>query len=161
MHAGRSHAATTMKESDIKAAIIFNLARFSEWPESSHHNEGDSFSICSHASKTMEAALDSLSGKVLHGRSLNVIHIYNIEDVSHDCEVLFISNIPENLDLDHLHGQGILTMSDQSTFTQNGGAMSIQRHGKKIRFTINSSAMNDANIRPSSKILSLSVEPPQ
>lgn len=159
--ASHSHADSHQKESDIKAAIIFNLARFTDWPESSHHNEGNHFSLCSHASKGMETALDGLAGKTLHGRTLEIVHIKDLDDVSDMCEIFFISNLPDRLDFNSLHSKGMLTMSDHPGFTYEGGGMSIQRQGKKIRFSINSAALKDAGVKPSSKILSLAVEPPR
>ena len=109
----------------------------------------------------MEAALDNLAGKTLHGRPLEVVHIKDIAEVTAMCEILFISNLPDNLDFSDLHGKGMLTMSDHPGFTYEGGGMSIQRQGKKIRFSINTAALKDAGVKPSSKILNLAVEPPR
>lgn len=109
----------------------------------------------------MLGALSALSGKTIHDRELSITHLANPEDATEDCEVLFISSDQnyDTLDFEDIHESGVLTIGDSPDFLARGGCMSIQRHGKKLKFSINPEAMKKAGIRPSSKILTLAVEP--
>lgn len=109
----------------------------------------------------MQEAFTALSGKTLHKRTLSITHLKTSADAAENCEVLFISSrfSIKTPDLDKLHESGVLTIGDSPGFLARGGCMSIQRQGRKLKFSINPEAMEKAKIRPSSKILSLAVEP--
>lgn len=152
-------------ESHVKAAILYNLARFSEWHED-HVLSETSFNVCTLSEVDMEHALDALKGKTIHERSLDVTHLDNEEDITSDCQVLYVSSTYieehddiEMLDLSKIAQKGILTVGETPDFIEFGGCITIQRFGKKLRFSISQSAMDSANIKPSSKILKLSVDP--
>lgn len=162
-----SYAGEPPKESHLKAAILYNLARFSAWEETSGL-PSDLFNVCTLSDPDMQDALDGLSGKNIHNRILSVTHLKTYADVSTDCQVLYVSSsyIAESediemLDLSEISQRGILTVGDTSDFLEFGGCISILRRGKKLKFSINQTAMNSANITPSSKILQLSVKPGQ
>ncbi len=153
--------AETASESQVKAAILFNLARFSEWSDDIHAIPDGEFRICTRTTAIMQKALSNLSGKTIHDRKLIITHSARTEQTFKDCEVLFISKdqIPTSIDFQSIHDNGVLTVGDFKQFLSLGGAMSIQRQAKKLKFSINSQAMKAANIKPSSKILALAVEP--
>lgn len=153
------------KESNIKAAILYNLARFSQWSED-HVLMDEKFNVCTLSNTDMNHALDDLSGKSIHGRKIDVIHLQDYAEVTQDCQVLYVSeaymsenDTTEMLDLSEITQKGILTVGETPDFLESGGCISIQRRGKKLRFSINKQAMDAANIKPSSKILQLSVNP--
>lgn len=109
----------------------------------------------------MEDALSSLTGKMIHNRELSFKHIEYTEESPVDCEVLFISaeHDYEAINFGELHENGILTIGDSPGFLASGGCIRLKRVGKKIKFSINTEAIEKANVRPSSKILSLAVGP--
>lgn len=152
-------AATPPSEEQVKAAILFNLARFSQWSETAKNVQTDNFKVCISSNDVMANALASMTGKTIHNRNFTLSHIDENWTRVDECAVLYLSaaDTPISLDLDNLHSHGILTIGDSYDFIKQGGCMSIQRHGKKLKFSINTAAMKSANIRPSSKILTLAV----
>lgn len=100
-----------------------------------------------------------MNGKTIHNRNFKISDIGDDWTNLDQCAVLYVSELDtlENLDLDAVHGHGILTIGDSYEFIEKGGCMSIQRHGKKLKFSINTNALKTANIRASSKILALAV----
>ncbi len=151
--------AQPIAETDIKAAIIYNLARFSEWPPAILPNDESSFRLCVLAQDPMAETLQTLSGKSLHGRPLDIQLIAERSEISNTCHLVFFSEtISAELDFMAIAQRGILTIGDGKDFLDMNGGIAIRRRGKKLGFSINKSVMDVANVSPSSKILSLAVE---
>lgn len=162
-------SAETAREPDVKAAILYNLARFSTWEETNHFHKSN-FTICTlfhpedEYDESVGRAVETLSGRGIHNRVLHTKHLTRDSEVSTDCQVLYVSRsymeqngTSEDFDLRGISHKGILTISDFSSFLTMGGCMSIHRSRSKLRFSINQGAMRTAKIRPSSNILRLSV----
>lgn len=154
--------ATPSKEHQVKAAIMYNLVRFSEWKTKNTSQQDKApntdFTLCvAHAG--MREALQSLAGKPIHGRRLVVQILQHASEISAACNIAFLSEKEaQSLDLITLADLGVLTIGDGDTFLEHDGCMSIRRYGPKLGFSINRDAMAHANIHPSSKILRLSAE---
>lgn len=156
-----AYADSSIKEPQIRAAILFNLLRFSDWPDADETSEPAGFTICTLTSDDMKDAIGALKGKKIHGVSLEVLHL-NAETHSYEgCKVVYVSEgfEPENSTMRTIAANNILTVGDTDKSLKNGAHMSIQRRKAKMRFSINSQAMKAINVRASSKILNLAVEP--
>lgn len=154
--------ATPSKEHQVKAAILYNLARFSEWKteDTSQQDEtlNTDFTLCV-AHSGMREALQSLSGKPIHGQVIVVQVLQHASEITAACNIVFLSEEEtQGLNLITLADLGILTIGDGDTFLEHDGCMSIRRYGPKLGFSINRNAMAHANVHPSSKILRLSAE---
>ena len=68
---GKSETAAA-SENAIKAAIVFKIAKFVSWPEQAFNGISEPLSVCLHQSDPLADALNSLSGKAIHGRVFNV-----------------------------------------------------------------------------------------
>lgn len=155
------YADTSVKEPQIRAAILFNLLRFSSWQDINKPAELDDFTLCTLANEDMRDAIGALNGKDIHGMSLTVLHL-TAEDSSYEsCKVVYISDghESENSTFSAIAAKNILTVGDTDTSLKQGAHMSIQREKTKVRFSINSQAMKAINVYASSKILNLAVEP--
>lgn len=156
-----AHADSSVKEPQIRAAILFNLLRFSDWQDANETGEPEDFIICTLTSDDMQSAIGTLKGKEIHGVPLEVLHL-TTESLSYeDCRVVYISEgfEPENSTMRSIAANKVLTVGDTDKSLKNGAHMSIQRRKAKMRFSINSQAMKAINVRASSKILNLAVEP--
>lgn len=155
-------AQQSAQEAPIKAAILYNLVRFSDWPAGSFSIESDPITLCTCTTNGMRAALSDLDGKSLKDHALSVIHLAPEDRENVDqCNILFISedSVPTDVNFDILNSNNILTIGDSPALLTRGIGMSIHRQGKKIRFAINRDAVTLAGIKPSSKILHLAVDP--
>jgi hypothetical protein len=151
--------ASTVKEDNVKAAILYNLARFSEWSSLDSTESEQNFRICIAKNDKMTSALIQLAGKPIHGRALEVLELDNLAQVSNVCQILFISDSDtHDVNLLDIADMGVLTVGDGKKFLKRNGGIAICRVGNKMRFSINRSTMAKANIVPSSKILNLAAE---
>ena len=156
--ASMAHAEVS-KENKVKAAIIFNLARFSEWPPMPLANETSSFQMCIMRGDVMHGALRTLAGKEISGKIVRILPLTSKEADTSKCRLLYLSaNAQIDFDLANLAEKGVLTISDTDDFLSAGGGMSVMRTRNSLGFSINRTVMLSANIKPSSKILKLAKE---
>jgi len=139
----------------IKAAFLYNFARFVSWPDSATGNNG--FSLCVLGTDPFGELVDSLAGKPVHNQELVIRRLHDLAP-EENCQLVYISN--ENMiDLDTtlslLKDQPVLTVSDMDDFITRGGIIRLRLVDKKVRFDINIDAANTAGLTISSKLLSL------
>ncbi len=144
-------------EYQVKAAFLFNFAKFVEWPAGARAGQGFLF-VCVLGRDPFGPVLEELiQGKRVNGRPLRAKRISRPEEVP-SCHMLFISGseggrLEEILSL--AREASVLTVSDVDRFVQRGGVINFLKGDKKIRFEINPDAAARAGLKISSKLLQL------
>jgi hypothetical protein len=149
--------AQSADEYRVKAAFIFNFAKFVEWPNDGF-SDGSALVVGVVGDDPFGGALDRLNGNAINGRSLRIKRFRRGDDLR-GCQILFISNSEgRNLGkiLDSIKGTSILTIGETSQFNQSGGMIRFVIQDDKVRFEINAHAARQARLRVSSKLLALS-----
>lgn len=141
-------------EYEIKAAFIYQIARFVEWPQ-----RGESLSprLCLLGGNPFGSALDSIRDRLLEGRRMNVVLLDPSVDLR-GCTLLFIATPAEKF-LDRIaalsRDAGLLTFADTEGFAQRGAMVNFFLENDKVRFEINLEAARRSGLKISSKLLSL------
>jgi len=141
----------------IKAAILFNFAKFASWPESSFSYPGAPIRICVLGEDPFGAALDSLHGKQVRNRPLAISRIDALDEAPM-CHIMFVSASEETripAILDYVGRLPILTVADMSRFANSGGIIALKEVNNRSRIEINIGAAEQAGVRLSSKLLRL------
>ena len=144
------------KEYEVKAALIFTIIKFVDWPESGA-GKVSPLCIAVLGQDPFGNDLEKLQGKIAKGRPIIVKHFKRAEDAK-GCEVLYISSSEKpqlHRIVRHLKNSPVLTISDQKGFCQSGGMINLVLLRNKVNFEINNSAAQQSNIRISSKLLKL------
>jgi len=146
-------------EYQVKAAFLYNFAKFVEWPAESLPQDTDAVTIGVIGEDPFGAILeDTLDGKTCcHDRRLVARRFRRVEDAA-SAQILFIgaseeSHLPEILSA--LDGANVLTVSDIDRFADRGGVIGFRREGNKLRFEINTDAAAHAGLTISSQLLKL------
>ncbi len=145
-------------EYDVKAAFLFNFAKFVEWPSTPSASGNDPFTICTLGEDRFRGALDKIvEGKEWNGRPLSVRRLKNAQD-ARDCRILFISSsetarLPRIFE--SLQGASVLTVGETEGFTRKGGIINFTLEEDRVRFEINVNAARAAGLKISSRLLSL------
>jgi hypothetical protein len=85
-------SAQTVDEYQVKAAFIYNFAKFVEWPALTFKTDKDPLRICVLGQNPFGNALvDGVGGKTVVGRSLVVTDISDAGQGA-DCQILFIGS---------------------------------------------------------------------
>ncbi len=148
----------TPGEYQLKAAFLFNFAKFIEWPPSSFANPQSTFEICILGNDPFGTAMDDLlRGKVVAEHPVVVTRRKGIEDARH-CQILFISSSEQKrlpAILEALKGTNTLAIGETDGFAASGGVIQFTLEEQHVRFIINTDAAGRAGLQISSKLLAL------
>ncbi|MDY6951147.1 MAG: YfiR family protein [Thermodesulfobacteriota bacterium] len=141
----------------LKAAFLYNFAKFVEWPEDTFPDGERVIGICVLGEDPFGHTLESIEGKIVKGRRVMIKLAESVADAK-DCHVLFISRFHEKelvgilADLKHA---SVLTVGDGADFGERGGIIHFITVGNKLRFNINLEAAQRSGLKISSKLLKL------
>ena len=152
---GRSVArAQDVTEPALKAAFIYNFARFTTWP--SDVPQSDSFTICVlNDGAVAEALRHAVSGKVLADRPITV-SIVAAAAPKRSCRVLYVAGMPVSelaTVVADLHEAPVLTISSIDGFAMAGGMTQFFFEHGQLRFRIHLESAKRAGLQISSRLL--------
>jgi YfiR/HmsC-like len=140
----------------VKAAVVYNIARFVEWPSSAFAGQGSPVVVCVIGADPFGDVLeDTLKGRTVTGRPVT---IKRLPDAADGCHVVFITHSEQRrLDdlIDRLAATYSLTVSDIERFTEHGGIVGLATEGDRVRFDVNVSAAERARLTVSARVLAL------
>ena len=149
--------AQDVTEPSLKAAFIYNFAKFTEWPADVLSGAAP-FSACVLGDESIGDALErSVKGRLLSGREINVSR------VTHDaplrsCHLLYISGVSAAQAaaiLAVVRGAPVLTISDLEDVARLGGIAHMFVENGKMRFDLNLELARRSRLQLSSKLLVL------
>jgi hypothetical protein len=149
-------------EYQIKAAFLFNFAKFVEWPPKAFAEKTSPIVIGILGENPFQDDLArTIQDKTIEDRRL-VIREFRSPAQATNCHLLFISTserrrLPEIFET--LKGASVLTVGETDRFTETGGMINFFLEGTKIRFQINQDAATGAGLKISSKLMSLASRP--
>jgi hypothetical protein len=147
--------AQSASEPALKAAFLYNFARFAEWPADAA--PAGALTICVTGDAAVADALDgTVKGRTIDGREVGVSRVK--PDGFRACHVLYVTGVDEKRArqiLDDLKDAPVLTVSDGEAFARNGGVAGLFVEQGKMRFAINVWAAQHVRLRISSRLLSL------
>jgi hypothetical protein len=155
---GRGKMETNL-EYRIKAAFLLNFTKYITWPDASFGSDGDPIKVCLLGDSPFGAALDSIKGKEVNGRPIELVHAPTPDKLP-ACHVIFFGNNMDMEDVDpslQLHEQPILTVGEKKGFASRGGMINFIVVENKVRFEINPGAVEAASLKISSQLLKLAV----
>lgn len=139
----------------LKAAFIYNFARFAEWPALP---SGAPIFVCVAGDDEIAAALvETVRGKNINGHSLDVSR-HKDSATWRGCHLLFIADAETRRSAEGLsviRRMPILTVSDGKGFAQAGGLIELYVEAGRMRFAINVDAVEGSGLRLSSRLLGL------
>ena len=151
-------AAQDVTEPALKAAFIYNFAKFTEWP-SDVMPAAEPLVLCVLGDSAIGDALArTVKGRMLAGHAIGVMQTEPGETPRGGCHVLFVSGVTATQVVKLVAGlrdAPVLTISDVAEFIQLGGiAQFFFKHGQ-LRFDVHVEAARRARLQISSKLLAL------
>jgi hypothetical protein len=151
-------AAQEAGEYEVKAAFIYNFAKFIEWPSNASPSPSEPMVIGILGRDPFGGEIDrAVAGKTVNGRRLVIKRFPALESYEY-CHILFVSSSERNnlsRILATVANSGVLTVSETERFAQIGGIINFTTVENRIRFEINQAAAERAGLKISSKLLSL------
>ncbi len=145
-------------EYEVKAAFLYNFAKFIDWPDSSFAGPSAPFAICVLGVDPFGRALDdALESKAIGSHPVALARLQEVAQARR-CQMVFVSSsesrrLPEIED--RLRGASVLLVGDFPGFADAGGTLQFIIQDNRVRFLINTDAAQRAGLRLSSKLLSV------
>ena len=145
-------------EYQVKAAYLYNFAKFVEWPAGAFSASSDPITFCVVGQNPFGRFLtEALNGKTIDSRPL-ALREFSDPAQAANCHIVFISSserkrLPKLLD--QVQGRAVLTVGECDDFTAQGGVARFVLEGGKVRLEFNLDAAGDARLKISSKLLGL------
>lgn len=152
-----SPRAWAVEEDELKAAIVFNILLFVEWPAEALPVSGLPLVLCVGPGAVLNPALKSLQGKPLNKTRLEVRDT-EPGAVSPSCHAMFVEA------QDGMHAAtparpgtlpNLLVISDDAALPSPAAAVILRRVGNRVAFDVNLHAARLAHLQLSSKLLRL------
>lgn len=148
-----SAQAQDSREYSVKAAYLYNFAKFIEWPKSDKVLD-----ICVLGDNPFGNSLRLLEKEKAGDRA---IRVYNktTRDTIGRCDMIFISKSSDALDdiFAYLRGKPVLTVGESDDFARTGGMIGfVMVHGR-VKLEINSGAIAAAGLTVDPTLLEIAV----
>jgi len=144
------------REASLKAAFVYNFAKFTEWPKDRADAESGPVIVCIAANSRLRPAVEELQGKLVGIRPLRPVTLADGGNIA-ACHVLFVDEAtpPRLRQQAESNLYGVLTVSDLPNFARAGGNIGFFFASNQLRFQINLDAARRSGIGFSSKLLRL------
>ncbi len=146
------------EEYTIKAAFLYNFAKFVKWPKAADSSTDGDLTICILGSDPFGTLLDSIQGRSLKGRRVVVKRVQSGVTLE-PCDILFVSSSEEGRlgeILSTLNGSNTLTVGETEGFAELGGMVNLVLEEGNVRMEINVDAAEQAGLKISARLLKIS-----
>lgn len=155
---GGAKAEPPVSEAAVKAAFVYNFAKFVEWPTEAFASPQDPIRVCLFGNPDpFLVALGGIDGKSAQSRPVRVLKVaYPAEFAG--CHIVVVGEsesrrLPETVRaaLD----QGSLALAEIEGFADAGGTIGLGVNNERVVFEVNLEAARRANLKLSSQVLKL------
>ena len=143
-------------EYQVKAAYVYNFAKFVEWPAS---DSLSNVTVCIYGKDPFEGFLDqAVAGKLVHGLPIVVKRLSAVEEIWDQCQVLFLGSMSGariQSALSRVQGHSVVTIGESDSFAETGGMIGLVVEHGRIQFDINLAQVAAAHLKISSRLVEL------
>ncbi len=149
-------SAQKVSDQEVKAAYLYNFAKFVEWPARAFESTNAPMRLCVFSQDPLEADLRKIvEGKSIANHSVAVVAVRTTEEYR-ACHILFVGMAQGGQSrqiLSALRGACVLTVSDTEEFARQGGIIQFVLNNDRVQFQVNHKAAEQAQLAVSSKLL--------
>ncbi len=144
-------------EYKLKAAYIYNIAKFVQWPEKTFSTAEAPLHIGIYGDDPFGLYIDALKSKKIRKRPLRITRVNNLENIN-QFQIIYISKsessnmkkIKKKLDK-----KAILSISDMDDFISKGGIIQLHTIKNRIKMIINMRIATNNHLQFSAKLLEI------
>jgi hypothetical protein len=146
-----ARAIESAQEFALKAAYLYNFAKFIDWPKPFTGN----FNLCLLGRDSFAGSLDNLESKSVKGQPIRVLR--EVAGAGQrQCQILYLGeHVGTARELAQLAEQGVLTIAENENFIDSGGLIGLALDNDRLVFDINLEAARRANFNISARLLRL------
>lgn len=141
-------AAQSSDANQLRAAIVFNVLRFVEFPP----EQSSTIEFCVASDSSEYAAFRSFSGRRAGARTVSV---RTLRGSSYSgCDVVYLDSSDRD-QIQRASARGRLVIGDGRRFIDNGGTVGLVQSGSQVRFQLNLASAAESKITISSRLIRL------
>jgi hypothetical protein len=148
-------------EYQVKALFLYNFANFVEWPTAAFAHTQSPIRMCLFGEVPFGTMLDAVNGTRIGERPLQITPAREISDIADGCHILFVGD-DKRVHLPEFWNQiryvYVLSVGEESGFTERGGIINIMRTADQVQFDINLGNAMERGLSVSSDLLELARE---
>jgi len=153
-------SAQLVEEYRVKAALILNCARFTQWPDNAFAGADEPCDLCVVGDTALEASFRTVNGKDIGSRQLRVRFMRGAGDFQ-GCDAVFISKDVDRSTalriLADIRDRPVLTIGEMTDFARCGGVINFFNREGRLRLEINPGSARRQGLKLSSRLLKLAV----
>lgn len=159
--AGGARAALAQNELElkVKAAFLFNFAKFTTWPASKVNSADAPLYLCVLGSNTFATVLqETVRGRTIGSHAIDVLQSSRPQELRR-CHVVYVGASEGGqiaVELEALARHAVLTVHEGAEAQQGGVIRFFLSDGGRVRFEINVTAASREQLALSSKLLEVS-----
>ncbi len=151
---------TISREYKVKAALVYNFARFTQWPDQALAGQQDAFKVVVFGDRGVTWDFNAIAGRKVAGRTIEIAFTRNPLEVR-GCQILFLVSSERELwpqVLAALDEEPVLTIGEMNGFLESGGILNLVNDEGRISFQVNLDHAREHQISISSRILKLAAK---
>ncbi|MDH3440318.1 MAG: YfiR family protein [Gammaproteobacteria bacterium] len=149
-------ADTPLPEYQVKAAIVYKVAKFVDWPPTAFVSSSAPLVLCIAGNDPFGQYIDNLNGEIIQGRPLIVRRAEIDQRALLHCHIVFVGDeTGKQLVFESIAGNPVLTIGDSIGFAESGGMLGLSIDNNRVAFEVNLSAARDAGLDISASLLQL------
>ena len=145
-------------EHEVKAALLFNITRFVEWPAAAFSSPSAPLVVTIIGHDDMSDVLERvLLDKRVNGHPLEVRHVLKLEEIP-KCHVLYVASSEQRRAapiLKALRGTNTLTVADFEHFAERGGHVNLVVDDQRVHVFVNPTSALESHLTIGARLLSL------
>jgi hypothetical protein len=150
--------AQSATEYQVKAAFLFNFAKFVEWPADAFPGAEAALQVCVLGQDPFGHDFQQMiADKTVDGHRIEVIHPSGVPQAK-ACQIIFVASSEKRQAreiLRGLRGASVLTVGDTAGFASMGGIINFVLDDGRVRFEINVKAAERAHLKVSARLLTV------
>jgi len=150
--------AEALGEYQVKATFLYHFSKFVDWPASTFKATNGHLRICVMGKDPFGQSLDvTLANKSVRDHPFEIRRNPPTTELQH-CHLLYLPASASSLIRALRHQvakENVLTVGETLDFMRQGGMVQVFFDNQKIRFTVHTDAVNQTNLKISSKLLRL------
>ena len=149
------HAISNIHKNDLKAAYLYKIIKFIEWPKNAFSTSNSTFNLCVVGENIFGDYFYGLIDQQIQNHTLHIEYLDNYEKIT-DCHMLYIAIAQEHdvtILIKQLQNLPILTISDSPNFAKNQGMIGFIVQKNRIGLEINLNAAHSSHISIRAELL--------
>lgn len=148
--------AQVMEEGQVRAAYLYNIAKFVEWPPAAFHGPDDPIQLCAIGDDaTIDILQAAVTGKRVNGRPIQARRLAHTGDLG-TCHILFVGVRDKNkiaVILRKTASLPTVTVGQSDSFIPLGGMINLASESGVIKLEAAPATAEAAGLRISSRLL--------